>query len=80
MKDQIKNTGDTGNRFSTVTFRAAQALFSRSPAAYKALKSFDILTLPSVSTSKKFMRANVEDPGPPLFMKNWQKIIIITME
>lgn len=64
MKDQAKNTGDTGNRFSTATYRVALAIFSRSPAAYEALKSFDILTLPSVSTLKTFMRANVEDPGP----------------
>ena len=64
LKDQAKNTADTGNRFSTVTCRVALAIFSRSPAAYEALKSFEILTLPSVSTLKTFMRANVEDPGP----------------
>ena len=64
MKDQAKNTGDTGNRFSTITYRVALAIFSRSPAAYEALKSFGILTLPSVSTLKTFMRSNVGDPGP----------------
>ena len=64
MKDQAKNTGDTGNRFSTITYRVAIAIFSRRPAAYEALKSFDILTLRSVSTLKTFMRSNVEDPGP----------------
>ena len=61
MKDQAKNTGDTGNRFSTITYRVAFALFSRNPAANEALKSFDILKLPSVSTLKTFMQANVED-------------------
>ena len=64
MKDQPKNTGDTGNRFSTITCCVALAIFSRSPAAYEALKSFGILTLPSVSILKTFLRSNVEDPGP----------------
>ena len=61
---RIKNTGNTGNRFPNITYRVALVIFSRSPAAYEALESFEILTLPSISTLKTFMRANVEDPGP----------------
>ena len=64
LKDQSKNYGNTGNRFSVITYRVALSVFSRSPAAYEALKSFNILTLPSVSTLKIFMRSNVEDLGP----------------
>ena len=64
-QDQKKNeTGKSGNRFIVITLRIALAIFSRSKAAYEALKSFEILSLPSVSTLKQYMRANVEDPGP----------------
>ena len=64
-KDQNKNTNATsGSRYSVITYRVALAVFSRSPAAYEALKSFQILNLPSVSTLKNFMRSNREDPGP----------------
>ena len=64
-KDQKKNEpGKIGNRFSVITLRIALAIFSRSKAAYEALKSFEIISLPSVSTLKQYMRANVEDPGP----------------
>lgn len=38
-------------------------MYTRSPAAYSALKSFDILNLPSVSSLKYFTGANIEDPG-----------------
>ena len=41
----------------------ALAVYTRSPAAYSALKSFDILQLPSVSSLKHFTGANIEDPG-----------------
>ena len=64
LKDQSKNYGNTGNRFNVITYQVALSVFSRSPAAYEALRSFNILTLPSVSTLKTFMRPNVEDPGP----------------
>ena len=64
-KDQNKNTNTTsGSRYSVITYPVALAVFSRSPAAYEALKSFQILNLPSVSTLKNFMRSNREDPGP----------------
>ena len=64
-QDQKKNeTEKSGNRFSVIRLRIALAIFSRSKAAYEALKSFEILSLPSVSTLKQNMRANVEDPGP----------------
>lgn len=41
----------------------ALAVYTRSPAAYSALKSFAILQLPSVSSLKYFTGANIEDPG-----------------
>lgn len=41
----------------------ALAVYTRSPAAYSALKSFEILQLPSVSSLKYFTGANIEDPG-----------------
>ena len=64
-KDQGRNTvSDPGSRYSVITYRVALAVFSRSPAAYEALKSFKILQLPSVSTMKTYMRANREEPGP----------------
>ena len=43
----------SGNRFSVITLRIALAIFSRNKAAYEALKSFEILSLPSVSTLKQ---------------------------
>ena len=64
-KDQQRNVAsDSGSRYSVITYRVALAVFSRSPAAYEALKSFNILQLPSVSTMKTYMRANREEPGP----------------
>ena len=63
--DQLRNeTGSSGNRFSVISYRIALAIFSRSKAAYEALKTFNILSLPSVSSLKQYMRASVEDPGP----------------
>ena len=49
--DQLRNeTGSSGNRISVISYRIALAIFSRSKAAYEALKSFNILSLPSVSS------------------------------
>ena len=60
-KDQQQNVAsDSGSRYSVITYRVALAVFSRRPAAYEALKSFNILQLPSVSTMKTYMRANRE--------------------
>ena len=55
---------DSGTRYSVITYRVALVVFSRNPAAYEALKLFIILQLPSVSTMKRYMRANREEPGP----------------
>ena len=64
-QDQIRNEpGNSGNRFSVILYRIALAIFSRSKAAYEALKSFNILSLPSVSSLKQYVRASVEDHGP----------------
>ena len=41
----------------------ALAVYSRSPAAYAALKGFGMLQLPSVSSLKHYTGANIEDPG-----------------
>jgi hypothetical protein len=50
-KDQIKNvTGFRGNRWNIITFRLALSVYIRSTAAYNALKSFPMLSLPSIST------------------------------
>ncbi len=38
-------------------------MFTRSPAAYEALKSYSILSLPSVSSLKKFTAANNQPIG-----------------
>ena len=41
----------------------ALAVYSRSPAAYEALKSFQILQLPSRSTLQSYTGAFLHDPG-----------------
>ena len=38
-------------------------MYTRSPAAYEALKGFDVLKLPSVSSLKAFTGSNLEAPG-----------------
>ena len=46
-----------------VTLFLALAVYTRSPAAYDALKGFNILKLPSVSSLKAFTGSNLEGPG-----------------
>ena len=41
----------------------ALAVFTRSPSAYEALKSFKLLQLPSVRTLKYYIDANLEKAG-----------------
>ena len=41
----------------------ALAVYTRSTAAYEALRSFNILQLPSVSSLKHYTSANIEAPG-----------------
>ena len=41
----------------------ALAVYSRSPAAFEALRDFNILQLPGASTLKSYMRSNKEAPG-----------------
>ncbi|XP_065177045.1 uncharacterized protein LOC135806751 [Sycon ciliatum] len=63
-KDQKQNaSGSKGNRWSMITYRLALAVFTRSPAAYEALKSFGILQLPSVRSLKHFTGAHLDNPG-----------------
>ena len=51
------------NTFTKMTFLLALAVYSRSPAAYEALKSFKILQLPSRSTLQSYTGAFLHDPG-----------------
>ena len=59
----ITGTGKTSNRWSAITYRIALAVFTRSPAAYEALKSYGILQLPSLSAIKQFTSANYQPAG-----------------
>ena len=62
--DQMKNiTGKKGNKWSTVTYRIALAVYSWSPAAYEALKSFKILQLPSISSLQTLKGTRFHQPG-----------------
>eukprot|EP00733_Pompholyxophrys_punicea_P000776 Pompholyxophrys_punicea_v1_NODE_280_length_2395_cov_11.619231.p1 type:complete len:661 gc:universal NODE_280_length_2395_cov_11.619231:400-2382(+) len=44
-----------GMRFNPITLRIALAIFSRCPSAYRAMKQFSILSLPSESTLKSYI-------------------------
>ena len=46
-----------------MTYRIALAIFTRSPAAYEALKGYQILNLPSVASLKQFTAGNRQAPG-----------------
>lgn len=41
----------------------ALAVFTRSPAAYEALKSFKLLQLPSIRSLKSYISSNLEEAG-----------------
>ncbi|CAH3160936.1 unnamed protein product [Porites lobata] len=43
---RFDTTGKTGNRWSPATIRVALAICSRSPAAFRAVRSLGILQLP----------------------------------
>lgn len=63
-KDQSKAvSGRTGNRWNQITIRMALAVYTRSPAAYEALRDFKLLQLPSVRTLKYYIDANLESAG-----------------
>ena len=64
LHDQsINKSGFKGNRWSAITIRLALAVYSRSPAAYKALCKFNILHLPSTWAVKDKLREYVHKPG-----------------
>ena len=44
-------------------YSVALAVYSRSPSAYEALQSFNILQLPGTTTLKSYTRSNKEAPG-----------------
>ena len=46
-----------------ITYRMALAVYCRSPAAYEALKHFNILQPPCKSTLQAFLGANRSDAG-----------------
>ena len=58
-----------GNRWSTITYRMALAVFCRSPAAYEALAGFDILQLPSVDSLRQLRSRYFQTDGP-----NWENL------
>ena len=61
---QNKNViGSRGNTWSTITYRVALAVYVRSPAAFRALRSFNILKLRCVNSLKSFTRVNLSGPG-----------------
>ncbi len=63
-EDQTRNVnGSRGNKWNMITYRMALAVYIRSPAAYKALKSFDILSLPSQRSLRKFMSHKMDEAG-----------------
>lgn len=64
MNDQTTNSsGNKSNKWSMITIRIALAVFTRSPAAYNALKSFKILQLPSRSTIQSYTGSFLHEPG-----------------
>ncbi|XP_065897671.1 uncharacterized protein [Dysidea avara] len=64
QKDQAKNvTGKRSNQWSMVTIRMALTIFTRSAAAYEALKSFDILQLPSRSLLQSYTGTFLHESG-----------------
>ena len=56
-------TGRRTNRWSLVTYRLALAVYTRSPAAYQALKGFGVLQLPCKKSLQGFLSANQSEPG-----------------
>ena len=46
------------------------AVHTRSPSAYEALKSFQIIQLPGVRTLKDYINSNREDPGKDYINSN----------
>ena len=48
---------------SILLFYSALALFTRSPCAFEAVKSLNILQLPCRSTLQSFTSANIQKPG-----------------
>ena len=56
-------TGSQRNRWSIVTIRLALAVYTRSPAAYDALKSFGLFQLPSRATLQTYTGAFRDEAG-----------------
>ncbi len=52
----------------------ALAVFVRSPAAYEALKEFNLLQLPSRATLQAYTGAFVDDPGMFRFVLSFYRV------
>lgn len=64
QQDQANNEqGAHGNRWSLLTYRVALAVFSRSRAAYEALRGFGIFKLPSIRSLQHYTSAYLDKPG-----------------
>lgn len=74
IKGEIDNVilvgnGRNNNRWSTITYQMALAVFCRSPAAYEALSGFSILKLPSQESLKHLRSGYFQADGP-----NWENL------
>ena len=59
----------------------ALAVFTRSPSAYEALRSFELLQLPSVRSLKYYIDANLEEAGDCLKrLEDEQKHYLVMVE
>ncbi|XP_065888474.1 uncharacterized protein [Dysidea avara] len=63
LNQEENSVGGRGNQWNMITIRMALAIYTRSPAAYKALQSFEILKLPSKSTMQAYTGAFMHAPG-----------------
>lgn len=59
----IIGTGSRQNQWSVITIRVALAVYTISPSAYEALKSFGILQLPSKATLQAYTGAFRDEAG-----------------
>eukprot|EP00733_Pompholyxophrys_punicea_P000252 Pompholyxophrys_punicea_v1_NODE_53_length_4254_cov_18.877590.p1 type:complete len:841 gc:universal NODE_53_length_4254_cov_18.877590:1608-4130(+) len=73
--DQERNSvSKSGKTWSSLTYRLCLSVFTRSTAAYEALKSFGVFNLPSVKTLQNIVSQNYHAPGVSheFFAKQWK--------
>jgi hypothetical protein len=61
--ERLNVAGKKGNRWSPVTIRLSLAVYTRSPSAFRALRSLKILQLPCERTVKSHMNNFRKNPG-----------------